>query len=257
MRDSMISKSLNLFYQARKTNPYLKISDVELGRYHYKKNDLDSAFYYSRKAFEALPNNVIHSRFYFRTLAKLKKEDLLDSSFTKVKTNYILDQWRDYLFAKIEIGITPKEKLVDILNDAKDHVSDSDQFKALETIISVGYENLDDLGKLILKAEASYQQKNFIEAASFYESAARLNSMDYTHYENAALSYYRGNLFSEAEQLFKYTMRTFNPKKGKSEFYYGLLLYEKEMKDKACDFWNISQKKGFAGSQRIIEKFCK
>ena len=55
MRDSLINIALPLLYQARKDNPYLKISDFELAKYHFKNNDLDSAEFYSKNAFEALP----------------------------------------------------------------------------------------------------------------------------------------------------------------------------------------------------------
>ena len=257
MRDSLINEALGLYYKAKKSNPFLKISDYELAKFHFDKKNMDSSLYYSKNAFEALPRNDLYSRLYFRVLTELEMEKELDFSFNKIKNNFILGQWRDYLLSKVEIGTTSKEDLIKLLEEAEGLVADDEQFKILDILIRVGFENLGELSQIIIKAETFYTQKNFIESAILYEKAAKLNPTDYTHYENAALCYYRGNSFKEAENLFRYTLSSFNPQNGKSELYLGLLLYEKKDKKQACEFWNISKKKGFSGSQRVIDAFCK
>lgn len=257
MKDSLVEESLSLLEKAQKENPFLGINDFYFGNYYYKKENLDSALFYSRNAFNALPRNIIHSRLYFQVLAKLKYDSILDESFKQVKEFYLLDQWRDYLFSKVEIGVTPKDELSKILEEAESYVSDKKKFRTLQTIINVGKENLGELGKIIIEAETFYSQGEFIEAANSYQRASRLDPNDYTHFENAALSYYRGEYFEEAENLFNYTLRIFDIGNGKSEFYLGLLLYELEKKDKACEFWNISSQKRFPGSMKVIETFCK
>ena len=257
LKNSQFDKAIRLLHEANKENPFLGINDIVIAQYYFNKKNLDSAFYYSKKAFESLPRNDFHSRVYFQTLAKLKKDSLLDSSFKKVKNYFILPQWRDYLFSKIEIGNTPKEDLITLLNEAKEKVRDKKKLMTLETILKVGVENLDEINKIIVKAEQAYKQNKFIEAANFYQAAARLDNSEYTNFENAALSYYRGDYFEEAEKLFRYTLRTFDVRNGKSELYLGLLMYELEKKREACIFWNISRQKGFSGSQRVIDTFCK
>ena len=257
MRDSILDESLELLYQSRKDNPFIGFSEFELSKYHFNKKNMDSALFYSKIAFEALPKNLLLTRQHFQVLTKLKNDSLLDESFNKIKENYILEQWKDYMFSKVEIGKTSREKLSEILLEAKGLIKEKNELKTLETIINVGIENLDNLRKIIVKAETLYSQEKFIEAANLYETASRLNPEEFSHFDNAALSYYRGNDFDQAEKLFKYTMQTFNPKSGKSEFYYGLLLYEKDKKGEACDFWNLALKKGFAGSKRVLDAFCK
>lgn len=257
MKNSQNKKSLELLYESNKDNPYLGINDALIAEYYYNKKNIDSAFYYSKKAFEALPRNDAHTKIYFLMLSKLKKDSLLDVSFQKIKENYNLSQWRDYLFSKIEIGKTPKEELILILEEVKAKIKDKKKLNTLETILKVGRENLGELEQTLIEAEKSYKQNYFLEAANLYQKAARMDDSEYTHYENAALSYYRGDYFEEAERLFKYTLRNFKGGNGKTEFYLGLLMYELEKKDKACEFWYISRQKGFSGPQRVIETFCK
>ena len=137
------------------------------------------------------------------------------------------------------------------------HISDQNQLSTIETILKVGYSNLDDLGKIIIDAETFYKQDKFTEAANLYERAARMNDTEYTYSENAALSFYRGDNFEQAEQLFRYVLNNFDVQNGKSEFYLGLLLYEKKQNENACRFWKIANRKGFSGSMRVITAFCK
>ena len=257
MRDSLVEKALPLLYNARKDNPFLKIADFELAKYHFNKKNLDSAQYYSKNAFEALPRNFLYSRQYFKILTKQKKVIELDSAFNKIKDNYMIDQWRDYMFSKIEIDKNSKDELLKILNEAKIYISDKNQLSTIETILEVGYENLDDLGKIIIDAETFYKQDNFTEAANLYERAARMNDTEYTHYENAALSFYRGDNFEQAEKLFRYVLSSFDVKNGKSEFYLGLLLYEKKELENACNFWNIAIDKNYPLALKVKRTFCK
>ena len=257
MRDSLVEKALSLYYQSRKDNPYLKIADFELAKYHFKNNAIDSAEFYSKNAFTALPRNYLYTRQYFQILTKQKKEEELDSAFSEIKNNFIIDQWRDYMFSKIRINKNSKDELIKLLNEAKENISDQNQLSTIETILKVGYSNLDDLGKIIIDAETFYKQDNFTEAANLYERAARMNDTEYTHYENAALSFYRGDNFEQAEQLFRYVLNNFDVQNGKSEFYLGLLLYENKQNENACRFWEIANQKGFSGSMRVIRAFCK
>ena len=257
MRDSVVEKALSLYYQSRKDNPYLKIADFELAKYHFKENNMDSAEYYSRMAFKALPRNYLYTRQYFQILTKQKKEQELDNAFKEIKNNFIIDQWRDYMFSKITINKDSKDELIDLLNVAKENISDQNQLLTIETILKVGYSNLDDLGKIIIDAETFYKQDKFIEAANLYESAARMNDSEYTHYENAALSFYRGDNFEQAEKLFRYVLSSFEVKNGKSEFYLGLLLYEKKELENACNFWNIAINKNYPLALKVKQTFCK
>ncbi len=256
MRDSAIAESIELLHQSRKDNQFLGISEFELSKYHFNNKNMDSALYYSKIAFEALPRNALLSRLHFQVLTKLKKDSLLDESFNKIKKYNNSVQLIHYLFSKLEIGKTTREELGLILKKYKNSLLKYDQFSTLKTLINIGRENLNDFSKMIIDAETFYSKEKFGEAANLYEMAARLDPTEYTHFENAALSYYRANSFENAERLFRKTMRTFNPKNGKVEFYYGLLLFEKKEKQEACKFLNISNKKGFSGSQRVINSFC-
>ena len=255
LKNSQYEKSLELLQKSKKVNPFLGINDVLIAEYHYNKSNLDSAFYYSKKDFEDLPRNDIHSKIYFLILAKLKKDSLLDVSFQKIKENYILPQWRDYLFSKIEIGETPKEELISILEEAKAKIGDKRKLNTLETILKVGTENLDELGKIVIEAEKAYKQNNFLKAANLYQQAARYNNSEYTHYENAALSYYRGDYFEE-ERLFRYTLKNFEVVNGKAEFYLGLLLYELKSKGKLVPFGIFQEKKGLLALRKLLKPFA-
>ena len=257
MRDSLVEDAIQLLKKSQDDNPNLGISDYEIGKYLYNEKKYDSAYLYLKKAAGKLPRNDMFSRLYFLDLAKLKKEKELDSAFMEIKNFYIIDQWKDYLFTKLEVNPESKQDLFSLLEEAKKNIANGNQLRTLESILTVGYENLNELSQIVTQAEVMYEREFFNESATLHLLASNLDPSEYVHYENAALSYYRGNNFDEAERFFRYVLSNFSTSlNGKSEFYLGMLLYEKKKKEEACKFWNISLKKGFDTSKRLIDTFC-
>lgn len=257
MRDSISDKALKLYKEAIIDNPYLGISEFEIGKYYYNFKKYDSAYSYLKNSANKLPRNDMFSRLYYLDLAKLKKESELDSSFLSVKYLYKLDQWKDYLFTKLEINPENKSELLPLLDEAKKYLDDEIKLRTLETILNVGYDKLDELSQIVTNAEIQYEREFFNESAILNLKAASMDPSEYVHFENAALAYYRDNNFEEAERLFRYVLRNFTTSKnGKSEFYLGMLLYEKKMNSEACQFWDISLNKGYNMAQSLIKTFC-
>ena len=64
---------------------------------------------------------------------------------------------------------------------------------------------------------------NLLKQQIYMKQLLDLNP-EYTHFDNAALSYYRDDYFEQAEKLFRYTLRNFEDGNGKSEFYFGLFI---------------------------------
>ena len=52
MRDSLINEALDLYYASKKSNPFLKISDYELAKFHFDK--IENALYENFGEFDEL-----------------------------------------------------------------------------------------------------------------------------------------------------------------------------------------------------------
>ena len=63
-----LSAALNLLHDARKINPYIMAPEAMIANIYLDLNILDSARYYSKKAFYTVPNNNVHRDIYFDVL---------------------------------------------------------------------------------------------------------------------------------------------------------------------------------------------
>ena len=128
----------------------------------------------------------------------------------------------------------------------------------MESIINIGYENLNELGSIVIKAEELFEKGEFFKAAMLELKASNLDPMDYVHLENAAISFYKANEFELAEKTFIQVMDNYpNRQNGKSEFYYGIMKIEVGEQQKGCEYLKIAQQRIFPGAKQVIDLYCK
>ena len=257
LRDSMVNTALKYFHKGKSQNKYIGISEFELAKHYYNANELDSAYYYSKIAFNKLPRNVLYTNMYFKTLSKLKLEAEIDSSFLKVKSFQNFGQWANYIYTKLEVNPESKEELKKTLNELKTFDGDSPAIKTMESIINVGYENLDELTAIVVNAEELFQKGEFFNAGMLELRASNLDPLEYVHLENAAISFYKANEFQLAEKTFIQVMDDFpNRLNGKTEFYYGVMKIELGDTQKGCEYLSIANQRIYAGAKQVIDLYC-
>ena len=67
-----IAKKLYHESRAKNINPYLKAAEGELANIYLDEKQYDSAYYYSKIAFETIPNSNPHRHAYFKSLVHRK-----------------------------------------------------------------------------------------------------------------------------------------------------------------------------------------
>ena len=80
-----VETAKKLIYESIKTNPYIYAPEILLAQIYLSENKLDSALYYSKKAFYGITNNNRHRDTYFDVLSQLKDSVSLDSAFVKIR----------------------------------------------------------------------------------------------------------------------------------------------------------------------------
>tara|TARA_B100001093_G_scaffold84505_1_gene76037 strand:+ start:1278 stop:2279 length:1002 start_codon:yes stop_codon:yes gene_type:complete len=249
-------EGLDLIHQSRKANPYLGFPEYELARY-YILRDIDSVLYYSRQAFHKLPRSDYHSKAYFAALAKLKKEQELDSAFSLVKKYNSFEQWKDYIFLKLEFGEKNRLDMQKLLDDNSNFDRTKDKYITLQTLVNVGFENYTDFQTSIIKAEAFFDQNRLVESAVIYDEVSVKNPAEYLLKENAAIAYYKAGMFDAAINSFQFVIDNFlNRKDAKAEFYLGLTYLTAKNKFQGCRYLTLAEKKNFLGAKKVKDKFC-
>lgn len=74
--DGNFNKAISLLSKASKVNPYIFYNEYLLATYYFKSKQLDSAYYYSKKALYGWPKNINHYTLFNQVLAA--KKDTLE-----------------------------------------------------------------------------------------------------------------------------------------------------------------------------------
>lgn len=250
------AEALELIHNSKQFNPYLGIDDYELAKY-YLIRDIDSMYYYSKRSFDKLPRNNYHTKIYFTALRKLKKENELDSVFNLVRDYNSFEQWKDYIFSKLEIDETSRKSMQDLLATNNNFDKTKDEYITLQTLVNVGFNNYSDYEASIIKAEALFDQNRLVESAIIYDEVSFKNPSEYLLKENAAIAYYKAGMYQAAINSFQFVIdNSVNRKNAKAEFYLGLTYLTSNNKIQGCKYLTLAARKKFKGAQEVKNKYC-
>lgn len=258
-----VSQALNLLHDSRKANPYLMASEALLANIYLDLNILDSAKFYSRKAFYNIPDNNVHRDVYFKVLRELKDSTELKNAFNKIRHLKDFNHWLDYLLNQYAVVGPNNKDLIDVSNEFDKSKLESliqvERFEYVERLLKLGALDLTLSGELALEGENKFIEKEYEQAAFLYEQASKFDPLEYTHLENAGISYNLSGDGDKAKEYLEKVIKQFNPKIGKSEFYLALILIKNNDFVNACTFLNKSIEFGYGieTANNLINEYCK
>ena len=85
MKDKRYREAIDLFNEGTAHNPNLYFSESYKSYAFLNIDELDSAYYYSKVAFEKIPGNVVHFAHYATSLATKKDSLGLKEAYNKAK----------------------------------------------------------------------------------------------------------------------------------------------------------------------------
>ena len=214
-----IYKAKKLLKEAIRDNPYIKIPEAELSRIYFDEQKKDSALYYGKIAFEGISQNPIHFAHYVAALASIGDTATIRNTYENMKyKDFLIDKL--YLTAMTEVIDEDKSKKI---TEAVEYLSIKDnQYKANIYILNHGRKNVMKAMELNDQAENYFSNKDFENAAKTFEKALKYNPSEPAFYENTGNSYMKIGDQIKAQKYLKKAIDSFNTKKGKSEYLYGL-----------------------------------
>lgn len=265
----LVALKANYYYRFGDTDTALNLLNDKINdnpHWHLKEflkaliyNDLgvrDSSLFYSKLAFEGLPNNIAHFEKYAVNLAITKDIKSLNDAFEMIDIN-------NTIMARIYLGILlniNEEFDVITLNNVRSivdlHYYDNEIFGMANSIL-YGKTKMDKALEYTTIAEQYFTQKDYDKALTQYNKAISLFPRDYSYYENAALSAHLASKNKESLELIQISMDSFPSRgDGKAEYIKALALIEIGQSDEACKTLRISRKKNFKQSIQLISKTC-
>ncbi len=241
-----VETAKKLIHESIKSNPYIYAPEILLAQIYLSENKLDSALYYSKRAFHGITNNNRHRDTYFDVLKELKDSVSLDSAFVKIRNiKRGLDHWVDYIMTRNDINNKPDKRLLSLIEEMaiKYPNQDSIRLKGLKRMVEIGSKYTQAL-VTAERGNIEFTNENYKEAADLFEVAIFLDDQQYLYYENAAMAYDNLEEYSKAEEYFDKVIYDFKTKDGKSEFIKGLMLI-KNNNPLGCKYIETAAKKNY------------
>ena len=248
-------KALELIKDNLHITPQLGINEFEIAKQYFLDKKYDSAYKYSKIAYEKLPFNAIHFGFYTEIIAKNKDSLSLEKLFkNKIKTSNNPQFWASYLVARFKIFDSNDS----IFRTRTKWASKRFNFPLIDKIneiVTLGDTSVSDYNLMLTDAENLFNTKNYNEAIEIYKKLEIISPNDYTHLENQAICLFMLDKNKEALEKFQKALKNFTLKDGKSKFYIGVI-YNLLNDPRACDYLSQSLIDGYVQSKRYYLKLC-
>ena len=243
-----VGEALELLRKGKSIKTNLFMTESLMSDIFFAINQLDSAFYYSKIAFEGLPLNTRHFIFYFKTLAAQKEKEKMRKTYFEIKdriSSSKKEELAKFYFAGM---IQFRDSL--LIEESKDFLFNNKDIKNKELKILISYcingiENSKKADSLNFKGSEFFKAKSYSQALDLFTEAIKINSLDFSFYENKLSTLYEMEFFQEVYDFYKTIPDEINFSNGYIEFLTSKSLVKINQIDIACDFLKLSKNLGY------------
>ena len=259
LRDKMNEEAMRLLNESDHVNPYLHYNDFIKTAIFSTQGQMDSTFYYAKKAFYNWPRATSYYKNMIFAAAKMKDTAEATKAFkTYTKYRNTGEGWNLYILGLIEINQTPVAVTKALIDTAMFiFPGDSAMFvntKALMYGNSVSNGNMPNYAALGAQA---FEKGKYTVAANYYLQASVAEPSNYTHFENMGICYYTAKSFEKAIQYFNRAIDLPSANTGKSEFFKAMSYISIGNKVAGCSALQAAKAKNYPGIDAQIQQYCK
>ena len=261
-RDKHYEEALRLLNESENDNPYLHYNDFIRTAIYADKQKFDSVAIYAKKAFYNWPRATSYYKNIMFSSAKNKDSIEVKKAYEEYnKYRPGAEANAQYLLAMYEVKGSADKNMITLLDSTNAKFpNDSAILARVNTIFSsnkTGVQSTDVITNLLNNGKAAFIKRQYIKAAQFYLQAAQLDPANYTHYENAGISYYSGGDFVKAIPNFEKAVQFSNANTGKSEFFMAMSYISLGKRDLICTPLKTAKRKGYPGVDSYLGQYCK
>lgn len=196
IQEKQYEKAALFSRQGQRYNPFLYLTEFQLGRIKLLQKEYDSAYYFLKKASEGLPLNTTHATWAQRVIGQQLKKDELDSllQYHISRKNTTEAMWQNHLLMTTYIsGIesTPyNERDKKYAEKASELYPENIIINETNQVINFGSKKIVIVNALDKEAKTLFESKKYIQAIDLWNNCIELVDNDYAYFFNIALSYY-------------------------------------------------------------------
>ncbi|MET3028957.1 O-antigen ligase family protein [Flavobacterium sp. UW10123] len=243
IREKKYSKALKCFSRASKINGYngrIEFYKSVISRY---KENLDSAYIYSKQAFYLRPRNYgmykssINYAISRKDTLEILKEHTLFNSYRPMS-----ETWIQAANGLQSSGYNYKNLMRFIDKGLKVFPKDSMLNKQKKYHLVIDY---------IVKGQTFERQSKFKEALEMYENALKIDSQNVYALQNIGFYYYNRGEYTKAISFLVDALKYPGLNDGKTEFYLGMSYLAIRNNESADKYFNISKNKKYISEKQL------
>jgi len=257
-KNSRYEEAIPYYKRGIKSNPFLPISEAYLGWNYYNLDKIDSALFYTRKAFNKLPRNGAHYTYYMAALSQIKDTMTISSTYKKMK-KLVDEEYVENVYTIALAGVLGKTNSEEILSKANARLLESKDPNAIKGIyiLNFGEENTNKGHKAHEQGLVHFENKQYDLAAQFFEVATKFNNLEAPYFENAGNAYMKLGDYSKSLYFLDYVLDKLNPNSAKANYLKALILLENKEKIQGCKLLLKANKNGHPNAMRVYLIYCK
>ena len=243
-----------------KDNPQIFFGENLRAQFFVAEKQIDSAYYYSKLAFENLPNNMPHYNLYMNSLVAKKDVVEINKSFETVRAlggdTTIL--WTIYLRCLANVtGLGDTMTMSRAAEAFKLFPQDTTIFQ-LYRILTYGQQRVVQAEQLYNQGIELYNAKDFKGAFGLFNQAFDLDPLEYTYALNSGLALYENGQYLEAVSYLNRIQSSHKVSlKEKALRYKALALYKAGSLPEACaTFIKLAKAYPKRMYQQELQKYC-
>ena len=220
-----------------KDNPQIYFGESLKSQFFAQEQNQDSAYYYSKLAFDNLPNNMPHFNLYMNSLVNRKDSQEINRAFYYVQslagdTSTI---WQIYLRSLASVLSLGDSFAMSKAAEAFKLFPQNDIIFQLYRIMTYGQERVGKAQQLYQNANKLYNERNYDEAFNLFKQAFDLDPLEFRYALNSGLSLYENAKYEEAISYFKIAQNSKKTAvKEKAMRYKGISLYKNGSQSESC-----------------------
>ena len=249
-------KAIELLNEGIPANPYLFFSENLKAQIFLKQNKTDSAFVNAKKAFYGLPKNALHASTFAQAISLKRDLNEAKKVFQVLSDKSGVVIWKNFLIVLSQMVQSGEKDLIKYAYQASKLYPEDKELFSLKKLAVIGQGNINRAQVISNKGLAYFNDKLYVEAAIEFEDAAKVDSLEYAHFENAASAYFMAGDYGKSLQYSDKVISEFQPKTGKSEYINALSHFNIGGQKRACELLLQSANYGYSQAQSTYDQRC-
>ena len=220
-----------------KDNPQIFFGENLKAQFFASEQQIDSAYYYSKLAFENLPNNMPHYNLYMNSLVARKDVPEMNKSFETVRAiggdTSIL--WTIYLRSLANVTGLGDTATMSKAAKAFKLFPQDDTIFSLYRVLTYGEQRVVQAEQFYKQGIELYNSRDFNAAFNSFKEAYDLDPLEYSYALNSGLALYENRQYQEAIIYLKMSQNSHKVGlKEKALRYKGLAFYKAGSIPESC-----------------------